>query len=111
MNAVCSGASQSQAIGSDRASYWGEPVQRFHAREDSRHERMAALRLTAGYFLAARGGGTFVAMLIVGKLLAIVEARSLAFFLRPLARRSEDEIDPTANVRDHPQDVNRSDPP
>ncbi len=35
--------------------------------------------LTAGFLLAARGGGTLVAMLIVGRLLSIVEARYLVF--------------------------------
>jgi DHA2 family multidrug resistance protein len=35
--------------------------------------------LTAGYLLAARGCGTLIAMLMVGRLLQIVEARSLIF--------------------------------
>ncbi|MEK8095507.1 DHA2 family efflux MFS transporter permease subunit [Methylocystis sp. IM3] len=35
--------------------------------------------LTAGFLLAARGGGTLVAMLIVGRLLSLVEARYLVF--------------------------------
>ncbi|RTL79585.1 MAG: DHA2 family efflux MFS transporter permease subunit, partial [Hyphomicrobiales bacterium] len=41
--------------------------------------------LTAGFLLAARGGGTLVAMLIVGRLLSLVEARYLVFCVLSLA--------------------------
>ncbi len=41
--------------------------------------------LTAGLLLAARGGGTLVAMLIVGRLLRVVEARWLVLFGLSLA--------------------------